>query len=149
MNAPQFISIHGERIWACLDGEWTTTDTVPRDMSPDPRRVYFLKEGLRKERTVVPILDFPSAIMPQAASHPLIIAENFRGDSSVGIACRTFDRLFNNNDSILRCIHSMPAPVPKLESGETATQDGVILFCRGNHSDLLRHFDRVVSQAWR
>jgi len=26
VNAPQFISIRGERIWACLDGQWTTTD---------------------------------------------------------------------------------------------------------------------------
>ena len=38
VDAPQFISIRGERIWACLDGKWTTTDQVPRHASLMARR---------------------------------------------------------------------------------------------------------------
>jgi len=69
----------GERIWVCLDGQWTTTDAVPRPESPDPRRVSFLREGVRSERTVIPVTDFPSVVMPEQACHPLMIAEMFGG----------------------------------------------------------------------
>ena len=62
VNAPQFISVRGERIWACLDGKWATTDQVPRHESPDPRRVSFLRKGIRTERTVIPSKGFP--VMP-------------------------------------------------------------------------------------
>jgi hypothetical protein len=148
VNAPQFISIAGERIWACLDGQWTTTDTVPRQESPDPRRVFFLKEGLREERTVVPSEGFPSATMPEQACHPLMIAESFRSDGSVGIACRDFHRLFNNNDSELRCIHSEPLPIEHLAAGESKDQEGVIVFCQGDHTELVRQFRATICDVW-
>ena len=94
---PQFISLQGSRIWANLDGKWMTTDKVERDQSLDPRRVTFLKQGLRTERTVIPSKGFPSAIMPEAAHHPLFIAENFEGNGCVAIAAHNFEKLFNNN----------------------------------------------------
>ncbi|MBN1676577.1 MAG: hypothetical protein JXR37_36375 [Kiritimatiellae bacterium] len=149
VNAPQFISVRGERIWACLDGEWTTTDKVPRAESPDPRRVKFLKAGIRTERTVIPDSVFPSATMPEQASHPLIVAERFGGDAAVGIACRNVRHLFNNNDSILRCIHSEPFPVEDLPPGAEARQEGVIIFLAGGHQDVLSHFDAITDGGWR
>ena len=97
VNAPQFISIRGERLRACLDGQWTTTDKVPRHESPDPRRIGFLKEGVRSERTVIKVKSFPSATMAETAHHPLFIAESFGAAASVGVASGNFRSLFNNN----------------------------------------------------
>lgn len=148
VNAPQFISIRGERIWACLDGEWRTTDTVPRAESPDPRRVSFLREGIRTDRTVMPSKGFPSATMPEQACHPLMIAEMFGGKGSVGIACRNYRSLFNNNDSILRCIHSGPFPIASLLPGQTKAQDGVLVFCEGDHEELLSRFEAIAPPDW-
>ncbi len=148
VNAPQFISVHGERIWANLDGQWTTTDQVPRSESPDPNRVRFLREGLRSERTVVPITKFPSAIVPEAAHHPLIVAESFDGEASVGVACRGLKFLFNNNDCILRCIHSEPHPIPCLDPGQTATQEGVVVLCNGDHTVCQDQFERATAARW-
>ncbi|MBN2451841.1 MAG: hypothetical protein JXR77_15750 [Lentisphaeria bacterium] len=148
VNAPQFISIRGERIWACLDGRWRTTDGVPRAESPDPRRVSFLREGIRTERTVVPSLGFPSATMPEQASHPAIIAEMFGGQGSVGIACRNYRSLFNNNDSILRCLHSGPFPIESLRPGEQAVQEAVLVFIEGDHEALVEHFEAIVPDGW-
>lgn len=148
VNAPQFISLQGSRIWANLDGQWMTTDKVERDQSPDPRRVTFLKQGLRSERTVVPLKGFPSAIMPEAAHHPLFIAENFQGNASVGIAARNFERLFNNNDPILRCLHSESVAIRQLEPGETAHQDSVIIFYDGDHRPILDHYTTRIEPNW-
>ena len=148
VNAPQFISLQGSRIWANLDGKWTTTDKVERDQSPDPRRVTFLKQGLRTERTVVPSKGFPSAIMPEAAHHPLFIAENFEGNGCVAIAARNFERLFNNNDPILRCLHSESLAIKQLEPGETAQQDSVIIFYHGDHSATLDHYTTRIAPHW-
>jgi hypothetical protein len=148
VNAPQFISLDGSRIWANLDGHWMTTDKVERDQSPDPRRVTFLKYGLRIERTVVPSKGFPSAIMPEAAHHPLFIAENFEGNGCVGIASRNFERLFNNNDAILRCLHSESAAIKQLEPGETAHQDSVIIFYKGDHKAILNHYTTRITPNW-
>ena len=148
VNAPQFISLQGSRIWANLDGQWMTTDKVERDQSPDPRRVTFLKHGLRKERTVIPSKGFPSATMPEAAHHPLIIAENFQGNGSVGIAARNFEKLFNNNDSILRCLHSESVAIRQLEPGETVHQDSVIIFYKGDHRAILEHYTNRIEPNW-
>ena len=148
VNAPEFISIHGERIWACLDGVWTTTDKVPRCESPDPRRVSFLGKGIRSERTVIPYNNFLSATMPEQACHPLIVAERFGASGSVGIACRNFRSLFNNNDCILRCIHSEPFPVDGLPPGESAEQQGVILFSEGDHTRMVEDFERLTGSVW-
>jgi hypothetical protein len=148
VNAPQFISIDGSRIWANLDGKWTTTDKVERDQSPDPRRVSFFKVGRRTERTVVPSKGFPSALMPEAAHHPLFIAENFAGNACVGIAARNFEKLFNNNDSILRCLHSESFPIRQLEPGETAHQDSVLIFLDGDHRKTLEHYTKRIEPNW-
>ena len=148
VNAPQFISLQGSRIWANLDGHWMTTDKVERDQSPDPRRVTFLKRGLRTERTVVPSKGFPSAIMPEAAHHPLFIAENFEGKACVGIVSRNFEQLFNNNDVILRCLHSESVAIRQLEPGETARQDSVIIFYNGDHSAILDHYTTRIATNW-
>jgi len=148
VNAPQFISVKGERIWACLDDRWATTDGVPRHESPDPRRVSFWKKGVRTERTVVPSTGFPSALMPEQAHHPLMIAENFQGTGAVGIACKNWRGLFNNNDCILRCLHSEAFPIESLPPGGTATQEGVILFCQGPYDDLLAQFETVAPEEW-
>ena len=148
VNAPQFISIRGERLWACLDGQWTTTDKVPRHESPDPRRVGFLKEGVRSERTVIKVKDFPSATMAETAHHPLFIAESFGATASVGVASRNFRSLFNNNDYILRCIHSEPFPIEQLMPGESEDLESVILFCKGNHEVLLKRFEQLKSRYW-
>jgi hypothetical protein len=121
---------------------------VERDQSPDPRRVTFLKRGLRTERTVVPSKGFPSAIMPEAAHHPLFIAENFEGTASVGIAARNFERLFNNNDPILRCLHSESVAIGQLEAGATAHQDSVIIFYKGDHRAILDHFTARIASTW-
>ncbi|MBN1674584.1 MAG: hypothetical protein JXR37_26290 [Kiritimatiellae bacterium] len=148
-NAPQFISIRGERIWACLDGEWTTTDRVPRSESPDPRRVRFLNKGIRSERTVVPEGGgFPMAVMPEAAHHPLIVAESFSGAASVGIATPDLHSLFNNNEPILRCLHSISFPVRTLEPGRTASLEGVLVFCNGNHLDAVRQYEEIAAAYW-
>ena len=149
VNAPQFVSTRGERIWACLDGQWMTTDKVPRHKSPDPRRVGFLRDGVRSERTVIPNRNFPSAIMAETAHHPLIIAERSGATASVGVASRNFRSLFNNNDHILRCIHSGPFPIEKLMPGETADQESVILLCEGNHEVLLEQFEKLRSRYWQ
>jgi len=148
VNAPQFISISGERIWACLDGQWRTTEAVPRAESPDPRRVSFLRKGIRTERTVIPARDFPSATMPEQACHPLMIAEMFGGKGSVGIACDNYRKLFNNNDCILRCLHSGPFPIESLSPGETTDQRAVLVFCEGDHERLLSHFEAIVPAEW-
>jgi len=148
VNAPEFISIHGERIWACLDDRWRTTDGVPRAESLDPNRVRFLRNGTRRERTVVHNTGFPFSTMPEAACHPLIIAESFDGRKSVGIACRDMSWLFNNNDYILRCIHSEPTPIGRIPPGETAVQEGVIIFCEGDHAALLERYDRIAPTTW-
>lgn len=147
-NAPQFISVTGERYWACIDGKWTTSDKAPREKSPDPRRIGFLREGLRSERTVVPNYTFPSAMMPQHSSHPLIIAESFDGKASVGIAARHFHDVWNNNDSILRCLHSNSEPIEILPPGETKIIEGVIIFYEGNHKDLLAHYEATSKKKW-
>ena len=148
VNAPEFISLQGSRLWANLDGKWMTTDKVERDQSPDPRRVSFLKEGLRTERTVVPSKGFPSAIMPEAAHHPLFIAENFAGNACVGIASRNFEKLFNNNDSILRCLHSESSAIRQLEPGETAHQDSVLIFYDGDHREMVKHYTARIAPNW-
>ena len=147
-NAPEFISIRGERLWACLDGKWTTTDTVPREKSRDPRRVRFLREGLRKERTVVHNEGFPFSTMPEAAGHPLIMAESRDGGKCVGIASGNMGCLFNNNDPVLRCIHSDPLVVEGIPVGGRAEAKGVILFCDGNHEALLERFEGIVPDGW-
>jgi hypothetical protein len=147
VNAPQFISIKGERLWANLDARWITTDQVPRHESPDPRRVQFLAKGLRTERTVIRVeKGFPHATMAEAASHPLFIAENFGATGSVGIASRNFRNVTNNNDYILRCLHSDPMPIDELEPGATAAQDGVLLFSRGDHRKCLEQFKEVTAR---
>ncbi len=148
VNAPQFISLQGSRIWANLDGQWMTTDKVERDQSPDPRRVAFLRRGVRSERTVVPWKGFAGATMPEAAYHPLLIAENFQGNASVGIAARNFEKLFNNNDPILRCLHSEPRPIRQLEPGESAHQDSVIIFYDGDHRATLEHYTNHIEPNW-
>lgn len=148
VNAPEFVSIKGERIWACLDRHWVTTDSVPRQESPDPRRVSFLKEGIRTERTVVPSGGFPSAIMPEQASHSLIISENFQSTASVGIANRNFRRLFNNNDCILRCLHSDGFPIQVLAPNKEEIQEGILIFCDGNHEETYNHFTMTSKEKW-
>ncbi len=147
VNAPQFISLRGSRVWANLDGVWMTTDGVERDQSPDPRRVWFLRQGLRDERTIVP-QPFPSAIMPQAAHSALLIAENFAGNGCVAIASRNLEKLFNNNDSILRCLHSESLPIDRLEPGQWAHQDSVILFYAGDHEATIEHFVNHIESSW-
>jgi len=148
VNAPEFISIRGERIWACLDQRWMTTDRVPRHKSPDPRRVLSSREGLRKSRNVVPIKGFPSALMPEKASHPLIISENFSATACVGIASRDYRGLFNNNDCILRCIHSEGIPIENTKPDEVAVQEGVIIFVEGDHEAAIDHYERITKDKW-
>ena len=145
---PQFISLQGSRIWANLDGKWMTTDKVERDQSLDPRRVTFLKQGLRTERTVIPSKGFPSAIMPEAAHHPLFIAENFEGNGCVAIAAHNFEKLFNNNDPILRCLHKESLAIKQLEPGETAQQDSVVIFFIGDHTAILDHYITRIAPHW-
>ena len=148
VNAPEFISIRGERLWACLDGEWTSTDKVPRGKSLDPNRIRFLRTGARKERTIEHIRTFPHSTMPEAACHPLLIAESFDGNRSVGVSCRDMSFLFNNNDYILRCIHSEPVPIAAIPPGGSALQEGVIIFCDGGHEALLPMHDEIVPEDW-
>jgi hypothetical protein len=148
VNAPQFISLRGSRIWANLDGQWMTTDKVERDQSPDPRRVAFFRRGVRSERTVIPWEGFAGATMPEAAFHPLFIAENFQGNASVGIAARNFEKLFNNNDPILRCLHSESMPVRQLEPGQSAHQDSVVIFYNGDHRAILEHYTNHIEPNW-
>jgi hypothetical protein len=148
VDAPQFISAFGERIWAKLDGEWMSTDRVGRPASPDPRRVRFCRHGLRPERVVTPSPDFPSAEVLEEAHHPLIIAEAFGGKGAVGIGQRNYHHLFNNNDPILRCIHSEPKPIATLEPGARAVQEGLIVFDRGNHLALLKQWEHLAHKRW-
>ena len=148
VEAPQFISVFGERIWAQLDGEWRTTDRVDRQASPDPRRVRFCRHGLRPARIVKPNLIFPSAELMDEATHPLIAAEAFGGQGAVGLGQRDFKFLFNNNDPILRCIHSEPQPIATLEPGEEAVQEGLIVFDPGNHQTLLKHWEGLANERW-
>ncbi|MFA5183755.1 MAG: hypothetical protein WC405_20795 [Syntrophales bacterium] len=147
VNAPQFISIAGERYWACLDGAWTTLDKVPRVEAPgiDPRRVIFLRKGIRTERTVL-ANSFPAGIMGEQAYHPLIMAENFSGTASVGIADLDFKQVSNNNDQILRCLHSAPMPIDTIEPGQTKSHRAVLIFLNGNHQDLLKHYEKITKQ---
>jgi len=144
VNAPEFISIRGERLWACLDGVWTTTDNAPRQEAEEPRRVKFLREGMRTERTVVNVPGFPHGIMPQAATHPLFITESFDHQKSVGVASEHFHHLFNNNDCILRCLHSHPQPIPELAPGESGTIRGLVIFCNGDHEALLKRYEELL-----
>lgn len=148
VDAPQFISAYGERLWAKLDGKWVSTDQVGRQASPDPRRVGFVRVGLRPARVVVPSKNFPSADLLEEAHHPLIITEAFGGAGAVGIGQRDFKRLFNNNDSILRCIHSEPKPVASLDPGARAVQEGLIAFDRGDHVALVKQWERLARQRW-
>lgn len=148
VNAPQFISVLGERLWANLDGEWTTTDRVDRQASPDPRRVIFCRQGLRPARVVTPFLEFPCAEMLEEAHHPLLIAEAFGGRGAVGIGQRDFRHLFNNNDPILRCLHSEPKPIAALEAGDRAVQEGLIVFDRGDHDALRKRWEQLARARW-
>ena len=59
-----------------------------------------------------------------------------------------FDKLSNNNDTILRCIHSEPGPIEKLLPGQTISQEGVIVFCRGDHNALVEQFEKLRSKHW-
>jgi len=86
--------------------------------------------------------------MPEAAHHPLFIAENFQGNACVAIASRNFERLFNNNDPILRCLHSESVAIRQLEPGESAHQDGVIIFYNGDHSATLDHYTNRIESNW-
>ncbi len=149
VDAPQFISTYGQRIWAKLDGEWISTDRVDRQVSPDPRRVIFVRRGIRPVPEIVKHLDFLSAELLNVADHPLIIAEAFGGQGAVGIGQRDFRHIVNNNDSILRCIHSEPKPIATLEPGAETVQEGLIIFDRGDHVALLKRWERLVSQRWR
>jgi hypothetical protein len=144
VNAPEFISVRGERLWACLDGAWTTTDTAPRHASLDPRRVRFHREGTRPNREIVHITDFPQSIMPEAACHSLFITESFGRKRSVGVACENYSHLFNNNDCILRCLHSHPHPIAELPPGGSDSRRGVVVFCDGDHEALLRRYEELV-----
>lgn len=148
VNAPQFISIRGERLWAHLDGTWDTTDHVHRHESPDWRRIGFLRHGVRTDRTLIPNDGFPSAILPQCATHPLFMAEDFQRRRTVGIAAKNFRHLFNNNDSILRCLHSTPFPISTVQPNQHACQEAVLLFVDGDHHELIRHFEQVVPTSW-
>ncbi len=142
-NAPQFISIDTERYWASLDGRWRTLSSVPaedREQSPDPRRLSFLRAGVRSERTVIPRHKFPSATMPQAAHHPLLAAESFDRRRCVGVAASRFRMIFNNNDPILRCLHSESFPIEKVAPGQSAVQEAIVLFANGDHEQLLERY---------
>lgn len=146
VNAPEFISIKSERVWASIDGQWITTDKTPRHKSPDPRRVSFSRQGSRPERKFVPSTVFPSAQMEEESTHPLIMVEGFRNIGTVGVAARNFNHIFNNNDPILRCLHSEGEPIPVVKPGESAKQRAVLLFSRGNHEALLDHFEKNVKK---
>lgn len=163
VNAPEFISIRGERLWACLDGKWTTTDITPRNKAFDPRWVVYLKDGLRADRAVTLLLPWQASVMPETVSHPLFIAESFDRKKSVGIVSRNFGAIVNNNSPILRCIHSEPIEamasavnrltpgrigISPLEPGATSTADGVILFCDGDHEEMLMKFEAFVPRGW-
>src|SRR5262249_38751006 len=89
------------------------------------------------------------ATMPEPADHPLFIAESFGATASVGIANRNFMKLFNNNDYILRCLHSEGFPIQRVEPGRTGRQEGVILFCEGDRHAMLRQYERVVAPRWK
>jgi len=66
----------------------------------------------------------------------------------VGIASRNFEKLFNNNDVILRCLHSESVAIGQLEPGETARQDSVIIFYNGDHSAILDHYTTRITTNW-
>jgi hypothetical protein len=144
VDAPQFISIRAERIWAQVDGAWMATDKLPRHQSPDPRRIILARKGSRPERKVVPNKDFPIAELEEEATHPLILVESFGGVGSVGIAARSFKSVFNNNDCVLRCLHSEPTPIAELKPGETRDQQAAIVFQKGGRDALIAHFESAI-----
>jgi hypothetical protein len=144
VNAPQFISPDGSRIWANLDATWMTIDKVERDKSRDPRRISFLRQGVRAQRAV----ETPGTPVPKAVHHPLFIAENFAGNACVGIASRNFEKLFNNNDSILRCLHSESSAIRELAPGESAHQDSVLIFFDGDHRKTLELYTTRIEPNW-
>ena len=84
----------------------------------------------------------------EEAHHPLIIAEAFGGKGAVGIGQRDYRLLFNNNDPILRCIHSEPKPIATLEPGARAVHEGLIVFDRGDHLGLVKQWERLASKRW-
>jgi len=86
--------------------------------------------------------------MPEAACHPLIVAERFDRKASVGIACKNFKMLFNNNDCILRCIHSEPFPLTSLLPGQRAEQQGIIIFLEAGHDEMRKQFEELVNSRW-
>jgi hypothetical protein len=67
----------------------------------------------------------------------------------VGIACKNFRSLFNNNDYILRCVHSEPFPLNALLPGQNAAQEGVILFSDTGHCGVLEKFEELIGQRWK
>jgi hypothetical protein len=146
VNAPQLISPDGSRLWANLDGVWMTLDKVERDNSRDPRRISFFKAGVRKEGAVE--VSSPGTPVPKATHHPLFIAENFAGNACVGVASRDYEKLFNNNDSILRCLHSESSAIKQLKPGETAHQDSVLIFYDGDHRETLEHYTTRIAPNW-
>ena len=66
----------------------------------------------------------------------------------VAIACRNFIKLCNNNEPLLRCLHSIPSPIEKLLPGQSAHQEGVLLFFDGGHEELRAHFEKLTSPRW-
>ena len=52
------------------------------------------------------------------------------------------------NDCILRCIHSEPHPIPRLDPGQTATQEGVLVFSDGDHLACRDQYERATSARW-
>ena len=148
VNAPQFISLQGSRIWAKLDGKWTTTDKVDATSPRIPAESRFSsrvcgRSGPLSHRRVSRV---PSC--RRSPHHPLFIAENFEGKGCVAIAARNFEKLFNNNDPILRCLHSESLAIKQLEPGETADQDSVIIFYNGDHSAILNHYTMRIAPHW-
>ena len=49
---------------------------------------------------------------------------------------------------LLRCLHSVPSPIEKLPPGQSASQEGVILFCEGGHEEARAHFERLTGPRW-
>ena len=65
------------------------------------------------------------------------------------IVSKNFKNLFNNNDCILRCIHSEPLPLNKLLPGQRADQEGIILFSEAGHHEIREHFEALTSSQWK
>ena len=74
------------------------------------------------------------------------MVEGFRGIGTVGVAARNFNHIFNNNDPILRCLHSEGQPIATVNPGETAKQKAVLIFSKGNHEAVLDHFEKNLKQ---